>query len=66
VLCEFTAVNVLADGSAGRPVAVAFSADEAALEGSVEAVSPMRNELVDAMEGKVVGVGANELVARSW
>jgi hypothetical protein len=56
----------LADRSAGKLVAVAFYADEAALEGSVEAVGPMRNEVADAMGGKVVGVESYELVAQSW
>src|SRR6266581_3830770 len=41
----FTAVNFLADRSAGKLVAVAFYADEAALEGSGEAVGPMRTEV---------------------
>jgi hypothetical protein len=62
----FTAVNFLADRAAGKLVAVAFYADEAALEGSVEAVGPMRNEVADAMRGKVVGVESYELVAQSW
>ena len=62
----FTAVNFLADRSAGKVVAVAFYADEAALEGSVKAVGPMRNEVADAMGGKVVSVESYELVAQSW
>jgi hypothetical protein len=62
----FTAVNFLVDRSAGRLVAVAFYADEAALEGSVEAVGPLRNEVADAMGGKVVGVESYELIAQSW
>jgi hypothetical protein len=62
----FTAVNFMTDRSAGKLVAVAFYADEAALEGSVEAVAPMRNEVADAMGGKVVGVDSYELVAQSW
>jgi hypothetical protein len=62
----FTAVNFLVDRSAGKLVAVAFYADEAALEGSVEAVGPMRAEVADAMGGKVVGVESYELVAQSW
>jgi hypothetical protein len=62
----FTAVNFLADRSAGKLVAVPFYADEAALEGSVEAVGPMRNEVADATGGKVVGVESYELVAQSW
>jgi hypothetical protein len=62
----FTAANFLADRSAGKLVAVAFYADEAALEGSVEAVGPMRTEVADAMGGKVVGVESYELVAQSW
>jgi len=62
----FTAVNFLVDRSAGKLVAVAFYADEAALEGSVEAVGPMRDEVAEAMGGKVVGVESYELVAQSW
>jgi MFS family permease len=62
----FTAVNFLVDRSAGKLVAVAFYADEAALEGSVDAVGPMRDEVADAMGGKVVGVESYELVAQSW
>ena len=62
----FTAVNFMVDRSAGKLVAVAFYADEAALKGSVEAVGPMRNEVADAMGGKVVGVESYELVAQSW
>jgi hypothetical protein len=62
----FTAANFLADRSAGKLVAVAFYQDEAALEGSVEAVGPMRDEVADAMGGKVVGVESYELVAQSW
>jgi hypothetical protein len=62
----FTAANFLVDRSAGRLVAVAFYADETALEGSAEAVGPMRNEVADAMGGKVVGVESYELVAQSW
>ena len=62
----FTAVNFLADRSAGKLVAVGFYADEAALEGSVEAVGPMRTEVADAMGGKVVSVESYELVAQSW
>jgi hypothetical protein len=62
----FTAVNFLADRSAGKLVAVAFYADEAALEGSVGAVGPMRNEVADAIGGKVVAVESYELVAQSW
>ena len=62
----FTAVNFLADRSAGKMVAVAFYADEAALEGSAEAVGSMRTEVADAMGGKVVSVESYELVAQSW
>jgi hypothetical protein len=62
----FTAVNFLADRSAGKLVGVAFYEDEAALEGSVEAVGSMRNEVADALGGKVVGVESYELVAQSW
>jgi hypothetical protein len=62
----FTAVNFLADRSAGKLVGVAFYADEAALEASAEAVGPMRDEVAAAMGGKVVGVESYELVAQSW
>jgi hypothetical protein len=62
----FTAFNLLADRSTGKLVAVAFYADEAALEGSVEVVGPMRDEVADVMGGKVVGVDSYELVAQSW
>jgi hypothetical protein len=62
----FTAVNFLADRSTGKLVAVAFWQDQAALEGSMEAVNPMRTEVADAMGGKVVGVESYELVAQSW
>ena len=62
----FTAVNFLADRSGGKLVAVAFYADEAALDGSVEAVGSMRTEVADAMGGKVVSVESYELVAQSW
>ena len=62
----FTAVNFLADRSAGKLVAVGFFSDEAALEGSVEAVGPMRTEVADAMGGKVASVESYELVAQSW
>jgi len=56
----------LADRSPGKLATVAFYADEAALEGSVEAVGPMRTEVADAMGGKVVSVESYELVAQSW
>jgi hypothetical protein len=62
----FTAANFLADRSAGKLVAVAFYASEAALEGSAEAVAPMRTEVAEAMNGKVVGFESYELVAQSW
>ena len=62
----FTAVNFLADRSAGKLVGVAFYADEAALEGSVEAVESIRAEVAEAMSGKVVGSESYELVAQSW
>jgi hypothetical protein len=62
----FTAANFLADRAAGKLVAVAFYQDEAGLEGSVEAVTPMRTEVAEAMNGKVVGVESYELVAQSW
>ena len=62
----FTAANFLADRSAGKLVAVAFWQDEAALEGSAEAVKPMRTEVAQAMNGRVVGFESYELVAQSW
>jgi hypothetical protein len=62
----FRAVNFLADRSAGKLVAVAFYADEAALEASAEAVKPMRTEAAEVMNGKIVGVESYELVAQSW
>jgi hypothetical protein len=62
----FTAANFLADRSTGKLVAVAFYADEAALEASAEAVRPMRTEVAEVMNGKVVGFDSYELVAQSW
>jgi hypothetical protein len=62
----FTAANFLVDRSAGKLVAVAFYASEAALEGSAEAVTPMRADVAEAMNGKVVGVESYELAAQSW
>lgn len=62
----FTAANFLADRSVGKLVAVAFYADEAALEASVEAVASMRTEAAEAMGGTVVSVQSYELVAQSW
>ena len=52
--------------SAGKLVAVAFYADEAALERSAEAVGPMRTEVADAVGGTIVSVESYELVAQSW
>ena len=37
-----------------------------ALDGSAEAVKPMRTEVAEAMNGKVVGFESYELVAQSW
>lgn len=62
----FTAVNFMADRSTGKLVGVAFWQDQAALEGSAEAVNPMRDEVTEAMGGKVVSVESYELVAQSW
>jgi hypothetical protein len=62
----FTAANFLVDRSAGKLVAVAFYASEDALEGSAEAVKPMRTEVAEAMDGKVVGTESYELAAQSW
>jgi hypothetical protein len=62
----FTAANFLVDRSSGKLVAVAFYESEAALEGSAEAVKPMRTEVAEAMNGKVVGFESYELAAQSW
>ncbi|MBA2366603.1 MAG: hypothetical protein H0V77_09160 [Actinobacteria bacterium] len=62
----FTAANFLADRSAGKLVAVAFYANEAALERSAEAVKPMRTDVAEAMNGKVIDSESYELVAQSW
>jgi hypothetical protein len=62
----FTAANFLVARSAGKLVEVAFYQDQAALEGSAEAVEPMRAEVAEAMNGKVVGFESYELVAQSW
>lgn len=62
----FMAANFLVDRSAGKLVAVAFYDSEAALEGSAEAVKPMRTEVAEAMNGKVVGSESYELAAQSW
>jgi hypothetical protein len=62
----FTAANFLIDRSAGKLVVVAFYASEAALEGSAEAVQPLRTEVAEAMNGEVVGLESYELVAQSW
>ena len=62
----FTAANFLVDRSAGKLVVVAFYDNEAGLEGSAEAVKPMRTEVAEAMAGKVTGVESYELAAQSW
>jgi hypothetical protein len=62
----FTAANFLVDRSSGKLVVVAFYDSEAALEGSAEAVQPMRTEVAEAMNGKVVGFESYELAAQSW
>ena len=62
----FTAANFMVDRSTGKLVAIAFYQDEAALERSAEAVKPMRTEMAEAMNGKVVGAESYELVAQSW
>lgn len=62
----FTAVNFLADRAAGKLVAVSFWQDEAALEGSAEAVGSMRNEVAELVGGKTVSVESYELIAQSW
>ena len=45
----FTAANFMVDRSTGKLVGVAFWDDESALEGSVEAVNPIRSAVADAM-----------------
>lgn len=62
----FRAINFLADRSSGRLLAVAFWDSEAALEGSVEAVKPLRTAVADAMDGTVAGADSYEVVAQSW
>ena len=62
----FTAVNFMADRSTGKLVAVAFWQDEAALQGSADAIGPMRNQVADVVGGKVEDVETYELVAQSW
>ena len=62
----FTAANFMTDRSAGKLVVVVFYRDEDALEGSAEAVEPLRPEVTEAMNGKIVGVESYELVAQSW
>ena len=62
----FTAANFLVDRSSGKLVVVAFYDSETALEGSAEAVQPMRTEVAEAMNGKVVGFESYELAAQSW
>ena len=62
----FRAANFLVDRSAGKLVGVAFWDNEAALEGSAEAVQLMRTEVAEAMGGEVTGVEAYELAAQSW
>jgi hypothetical protein len=62
----FTAANFMVDRSIGKLVGVAFWSAESALEGSVEAVNPIRSAVADAMDGKVTSVESYELVAQSW
>ena len=62
----FMAANFLVDRSAGKLVAVAFYDSEAALEGSAEAVKPMRAEVAEAMNGNVISTESYELAAQSW
>jgi hypothetical protein len=62
----FRAANFLVDRAAGKLVGVTFWDNEAALEGSAEAVRPMRTEVAEAINGKVVGFEAYELAAQSW
>jgi heme-degrading monooxygenase HmoA len=62
----FTAANFMAERSNGKLVGVTFWEDESALEGSVEAVNPIRSAVADAMGGKITSVESFELVAQSW
>ena len=62
----FRAANFLVDRSAGKLVAVAFWDSEGALEGSAEAVKPLRSEVAEAMNGKVAGFESYEVAAQSW
>jgi hypothetical protein len=62
----FRAINFLADRSTGKLLAVAFWDNQAALEGSVEAVGPLRNAVAGSMDGKITSVESFELVAQSW
>jgi hypothetical protein len=62
----FMAANFLVDRSAGKLVGVAFYGSEAALEGSADAVKTQRNQVAEAMNGKVVGIESYELAAQSW
>ena len=65
-LTGFTAANFMLDRSTGTLVGEAFWSDESALEGSVEAVNPLRSAVAEAMGGKVTSVESYELVAQSW
>ena len=58
------APHIGAIGVSSTPVRL--QACEAALEGSAESVEPMRTEVAQAMNGKVVGFESYELVAQSW
>jgi hypothetical protein len=62
----FAAANFLVDRSVGKLVTVAFWDSEAALKGSAEAIEPMRTEVAEAMNGKIVDVESYELAAQSW
>src|SRR5688572_13221206 len=62
----FTAINFLADRSAGKLVAVAFYQDETSLEKSAGAVEPMRTEVAEAMNGSFVGLQSYELDVQRW
>jgi hypothetical protein len=62
----FTAANFMVDRSTGKLVGVAFWEDESALEGSAEAINPLRNAVAEAMGGTVTSVESYELVAQSW
>jgi heme-degrading monooxygenase HmoA len=62
----FSAANFLADRSSGKLIGITFWDSESALDASVDAVTPIRTAVADAMSGKAVSVETFELVAQSW